>query len=114
MKSSGCTVIEYLMFVNTNASVAGMYRTSSSGSAMAAPRRHAAQTPITNSTKIVADAAYARRYTRRPPVNCCVVFGSSLPSMKKTRSARYTTLATYARGSRRMLSTASAVYRRIS
>jgi hypothetical protein len=61
MNRSGCTVIEYLMFVNTNASVAGIYAMSTSGNAMAAPRRHAAQTPAANSTKIVTDATYARR-----------------------------------------------------
>ena len=49
------------MFVNTNASVAGMYAMSSSGSAMAAPRRHAAQTPVANNTKIATDAACAAR-----------------------------------------------------
>ena len=101
------------MLVSTTAIVSGTYTINASGSSSDRRRRRAITTPATNSSRYAADTIVAAPYTKRLRENCWVVCGSAVPSMMNTRMARYADARTNPHGSRRMLSSARAEYRRM-
>src|SRR5206468_1299315 len=59
MKISGCTVIEYRMFVSTTEIVSGTYTINASGSSRASRCRHAITIPATNNKRYAEDTRVA-------------------------------------------------------